>query len=290
MKKIIKLIVLIISLCVFSKVTAHEQNVIDLTKKGSISISLISSEKDKVSGAEITIYKLADATIKNNNLNFVFNEKLNTCKENIERGILTNNELECVLNNKIDGINDITDKDGKVTFNNLDLGLYLIMQKNDVKNFSKIKSFLLSIPTIENNKWIYDINGTPKIEISSLFDLTVVKEWNVINNDKIPYMIEVELLENGRVLDSVILNTENNWTYTWNQLIKSDSYSVREKNVPIGFTPTYSINNDIYVITNSQTLVQTGNMPWISYTLCLVGIICLTIGIYLDKRENNEKK
>lgn len=289
MKKVLKVMMLLISLMVIPRVWALESGELDLTKKGNIDIILSDNNNNLVNDAEITIYKLADATIKNNNLTYEYDTSLSSCKQNIDKGILSNNELECVLTNNITNITKTTNSLGKVEFKDLDLGLYLIMQTNEVKDYSKIKPFLLGLPTIEEDKWVYSISGTPKVEIKSLFDLNVLKEWNVLSNKKIPDSIEVELLENGEVIDKVTLSKENNWTHIWEQLPKSDSYSVREVNVPAGFTATYRIEDNKIIVTNSEKLVQTGNMPWIYEILGVVGITFILVGIILDRRKKYEK-
>lgn len=289
MKKVLKVMMLLISLMVIPRVWALESGELDLTKKGNIDIILSDNNNNLVNDAEITIYKLADATIKNNNLTYEYDTSLSSCKQNIDKGILSNNELECVLTNNITKITKTTNSLGKVEFKDLDLGLYLIMQTNEVKDYSKIKPFLLGLPTIEEDKWVYSISGTPKVEIKSLFDLNVLKEWNVLSNKKIPDSIEVELLENGEVIDKVTLSKENNWTHIWEQLPKSDSYSIREVNVPVGFTATYRIEDNKIIVTNSEKLVQTGDMPWIYELLGVVGITFILVGIILDRRKNYEK-
>lgn len=290
MKKVLKMVIVLVSLFITIPVMALESDELDLSKKGTINITLSDNENNVVSDAEITIYKLADATIKNNNLVFNYDDNLNTCAKNIDKGTLTNTELECILNANIKGISKNTDNLGKVTFKDLDLGLYLIIQTNDVKNYSKIKPFLLSIPVVSDNEWAYTVSGTPKVEVKSLFDLTVLKEWIIVNKKKTPESIEVELILNGEVLDKVELNSENNWEYTWEQIEKSDNYTVREVEVPEGFIATYRVDNtNRIIVTNSEKLVQTGNMPWIYEILGLVGITFILVGIILDRRKNYEK-
>lgn len=291
MKKVLKMVLVLISLFITVPVMALESKTLDLSKKGLINITLSDNENNVVNDAEITIYKLADATIKNNNLVFNYNENLNNCVKNIDEGVLTNTELECILNANIKGISKNTDNLGEVTFEELDLGLYLIMQTNDVKNYSKIKPFLLSMPIVSDNEWTYSVSGTPKVEVKSLFDLTVIKEWIIINKKKEPESIEVELILNGEVLDKVELNGENNWEYTWEQIEKSDNYTIREVEVPEGFIATYRVDNtNKLIVTNSEKLVQTGNMPWIYEILGLVGITFIIVGIVIDRRKNYEKK
>lgn len=75
--------------------------------------------------------------------------------------------------------------------------------------------------------------------------LAVYKNWND-DNDKAgarPDKIDVELLKNGKETGSTAeLSSENNWKYTFENLIKTDeygkdiSYSVKEISIPDGYT------------------------------------------------------
>ena len=68
MKKIKYLTILLLLLISPISVKA---DIVDFNKKGTITIELIeSTDNNKVSDAEITIYKLADAIDLNNNLSF----------------------------------------------------------------------------------------------------------------------------------------------------------------------------------------------------------------------------
>ena len=81
MKKIKYLTILLLLLISPISVKA---DIIDFNKKGTITIELIeSTDNTKVSDAEITIYKLADAIDLNNNLSFKFISELNECRVNL---------------------------------------------------------------------------------------------------------------------------------------------------------------------------------------------------------------
>ncbi len=90
---------------------------------------------------------------------------------------------------------------------------------------------------------------------------TVTKAWDDANNqDGIrPDSIEVQLLANGEATgDTVELNVENDWTYTWNGLPLNEAgvaieYSIDEIEIPEGYE--VSINNENHgnlVITNTH--------------------------------------
>ena len=264
-------------------------NIVDFKKKGSITITLNElKENTPVSNASITIYKLADAISDNSNLSFNYHESLLPYEKDIKDGNITNEILEVVKDNEIVNFSDKTNSDGIVEFNNLDLGLYLIEQTNNVEGYSVVSPFLVYIPKVIDNKWIYDIESTPKVDIIRLFDLSVEKVWNVSAGTDIPNKVVIELLKDNEVIDEIELNKENNWNYTWKQIEKSDKYSVREKDVPDGYTVTYEEKDSKFIVTNTLKLVQTGNNKLISPILALLGLILITIGFILEKRNKYE--
>lgn len=265
-----------------------DDNTVDFSRKGSISITLSDNiDNTTVEGAMITIYKVADAVDEDNNLKFSYDDKLNDCKDDLDKGNITNNVLTCVVNSNVVSYNGITNKYGTIKFNNLDLGLYLVIQTNEVEGYSKISPFLIMIPKTIDNSWNYDIEASPKIDIIKLFDLSVEKVWNV-NNTSIPKEVTIELLKNNEVVDTVTLNSKNNWTYTWKQIEKSDKYSVREKNVPLGYTATYRMEENKFIVTNTKTLAQTGQRLWLNLLLLSLGLLFVVIGVVLSKRKRYE--
>ena len=290
MRKGVYLLTIIMLLIGISPVLADtNNNIVDFSKKGTITITLSDgSGTDRVEGANIKIYKLADAYSKNSNLAFSYHEDLKDCKNSIEKNDLNEEVFECIHNSSVITKEGITDSFGYVSFDDLDLGLYLIEQINKVSGYSKIDSFVVYIPQFEEDSWVYKVDATPKVDIIRLFDLTVRKVWNVSSDSDTPNEVTVELLLNGKTIDTVILNKENNWIYTWNQIEKSDKYLVREINIPVGYTPTYQQKENMFIITNTKTLVQTGRISWIINLLVVVGLLFIMIGLLFQKKESND--
>ncbi|MBQ8682044.1 MAG: Cna B-type domain-containing protein [Bacilli bacterium] len=267
-----------------------DDNVVDFTKKGTIAISLSDSiEGTEVKGAAITIYKVADAYSKDSNLAFDYHSSVDKYKQDIEAGNITSSVLDIIKNSDMVSKEGITDGNGKVQFSNLDLGLYLVVQTNEVNGYSVIDPFLVMIPQVQDNSWVYDVEATPKVDIIKLFDLTVIKVWNVSTDTEVPKEVVVELLKDGEVIDTVKLNDGNGWTYSWRQIEKSDKYSVREKDVPKGYTVSYRTEGNKFIVINTKGLVQTGRQMWIISLSALVGLLFIVIGFICDKRERNEQ-
>lgn len=270
-----------------------DSNIIDLTKRGSIKINLLTSENEPIKGAEISIYKVADAKINNNNLLFENVFEINSCEADFAKiadGVVSNDLVSCITSTDTLKKNLITDINGKVEFNNLDLGLYLVVQDNMVKGYSKIDSYLVMIPYEVDNTWSYDSHSYPKTDIYKTIDITVVKEWNKQNeNSKLPDEVTIQLLKADEVIDTVILNKENNWRYTWFDIEKSDKYSVKEINIPNGYTATYKNEEYTFTVTNTDKLPQTGRSILPILILFMTGIFFIALALYEAKSEENEK-
>ena len=292
-KKIKYLLISIILLSIANiNVKANTTNNIDFNKLGTISLTLKENNEEKpITGANITIYQVATATIKDYNLSYIFNDNIKNCNldlSDISDNNLANNIDECIENLELETITKTTNEEGIAIFNNLELGLYLVKQTNNVYGYSNIDPFLVAIPTLENNMWIYDIKATPKTDVIRLIDIIVEKKWDTINNNNTPDKVLVQLLKKDEVIDTIILNNENNWTYTWTQIEASDEYSVKEIEIPAGYTATYRTVDNKFIITNTKTLVQTGQNILIIELLASLGLIFIVAGFIINKRNNYE--
>ena len=179
-------------------------------------------------------------------------------------------------------------------FDNLDLGLYLVKQTNKVKGYSTINSYLITIPKVVDNKFTYEISSKPKTDILRLIDINVKKIWNTPlsnKNDKenLPQYIEVGLYKDNELISKIKLNKDNNWSYTWEDLEKSDNYDIIEINVPKGYTATYKKVDNTVVITNTKTLVQTGNNNYLALIIGLFGVTFIMLGIFYNLKVKNEQ-
>lgn len=272
-------------------VLAQNDNLIDFSKKGSIAITLKESEsKAPISGVEITIYKVASMDIKDNNL--IFNyvngfENCNVSLDNLNNENLASSLEKCMVASSALKFTETTSTNGTVSFNNLDLGIYQVIQTKEKEGYSKIASFLVMIPENINNKWTYDIIAEPKTSIFEVMDLTIRKVWNNTILE-ITDKVTVSLLKGEDVIETVELNPDNNWTYTFENIEKSDDYSVLEVNVPTGYVATYQENNNIFTITNTDKLVQTGQNKILLLSLASIGLILLIVGLLFEKRKKYE--
>jgi hypothetical protein len=133
--------------------------------------------------------------------------------------------------------------------------------------------------------YVYDVNTTPKTEVAKLTDITIRKVWNTDKSTEAAKSITVQLLRNGNVIKTAILSEENHWQVTYSDLPASDAYSIKEVDVPKGFTATYKQNGYVFTVTNTSTLIQTGQLTWPIPVLAVSGMLLIAIGITLLQKK-----
>ena len=292
MKKIKYLIVLALLLLTnISSPQASEQHTVDFSKKGEITVTLLETTTSvPLSGATVTIYQVAIASELNHQLTFDYVDSLSTCDvplNDLSSPTLAENLTACLPDADVASITKVTDEFGQVTFDNLTLGLYLVSQTSPAPGYSTFDNFLVVLPEARDNTWHYSIEALPKTAIIKVIDLSVKKVWNN-NNYAISDYVTINLLKGEELIDTIQLNPENNWTHTWESLPESDEYSVEEIDIPNGYQATYRFENNTFIVTNTNTLVQTGNNLLLIEFLALFGIIFIVIGIIYEKRTYHD--
>lgn len=183
----------------------------------------------------------------------------------------------------------VTDAEGALRFDDLAEGLYLITGSSltvDKVTYNPT-SFMVSIPY----EGEYELEVEPKYTLDTEedepFELRVIKIWDDKDSPERPKNITVQLIEDGVVIDEVVLSAENNWRHTWTGLDSGKTYNVSEKDVPDDYTVTVERDETGFFITNKNdtppppttTPPQTGQLWWPVPVLFGAGCLLLTIGI-----------
>ncbi len=252
---------------------------VDWGKTGSVSVTLKDGET-AVAGAEITLYQVADAVERNSNLHFVFTDAFADCggtPEELQNTAEIQRLADYAEKENIGGKTLRTDENGFLCFDGLPLGLYLAVQSGSAAGYSDCSPFLAAIPAESDGDWIYDIDATPKTDVVRLVDITVKKVWNDGGKNR-PESVTVQLRDGDTVVDTVRLNAQNGWSHTWTGMRQGDAWSVRETGVPKGYTPTYQKNGLVYTVTNTSTLIQTGQLKWPVPLMAGAGLLLFAVG------------
>ena len=81
------------------------------------------------------------------------------------------------------------------------------------------------------------------------------------------------------------LGEGNNWTYTWKDLDGAGDWSVLETGIPKGYAPSYRTKDGVVTVTNTASLIQTGQMNWPIPVLGGLGLLLLAYGFIVMTRK-----
>lgn len=204
-------------------------------------------------------------------------------------------------------------------------GLYLLLGGQYVSG-SKVYTaepslVLLPAPGGAGTQWDYDVTVTPKYTVRSTgtspgssISRRVIKVWNDADNkDSRPQSVTIQLLQNGKVYDTVTLSGQNNWRYTWKDLDPRSQWTVAEREVP-GYTVAVSRSGATFTVTNTAgpegpgipkdpegpdipetpkdpvvpkgpTLPQTGMLWWPVPVLAAAGILLIVVGCARGRKD-----
>ena len=281
------LTILLISTCSYT-VFAEEYNP-NLT--GSISVTLTDKKQSEaIVGAELSLYYVATVIMdENGNLIYDYTNDFKQLDCAIDDAELATKLDLFVSQHSIPSVKTTTNINGTAMCAELPLGLYFIKQTGAVEGFAPCTPFLVTVPNEKDGKYLYEVNASPKTEVARLTSITIKKVWNTDKSTDAADSVTVQLLRNGNVVKTAILNMQNNWQVTYSDMPESDAYSVKEVDVPKGFTATYKQQDYVFTVTNTSTLIQTGQLIWPIPVLAISGMLLIAVGIILlqKKRKTN---
>lgn len=148
-------------------ITALAHDVPDLSRKGSIHIVMSHGGK-AVPGGSLTLYRVGAVHEEDGNYGFVLTGAFigsGVSLEDIQSAGLAKELADYVKAQKISGTTQKIAKDGTVTFSDLEPGLYLLVQHKAAEGYYEAAPFLVSVPMMEDGRYIYDVDASPKVEI-----------------------------------------------------------------------------------------------------------------------------
>lgn len=166
-KRLMALCFIMLFLCSWGY-TAYAHEVPDLSKKGSILVTMTYDGKT-VPGGTLTLYPVG--AIKEDDGNYSFALTGDFVGSGADLSDCSSDRLAKELANyagtkKLPGTMGTIGKDGVVSFSNLTLGLYLLVQEDAADGYNKVDPFLVSVPMNENGAYIYEVNASPKVEVT----------------------------------------------------------------------------------------------------------------------------
>lgn len=274
----------------------------DMAQSGSIRVQLRDAAFSGANvGGKLELHKVGDAIEANNNLTFMPTaafEASGISLSDVQALGLAQQFADYAKAQNLTGATASATASADAVFSNLSTGLYLLVQTEAATGYLPISPFLVSVPmySTSDGGWNYQIDAAPKVQPipKAPVELTVIKKWKDNSSAKRPTEVTVDLLKDGTVAESVTLNKNNSWTYTWKELNPSYTWTVKEE-VPDGYTASYSTKGHITTITNTSNtyqepdkLIQTGQLNWPVPILVCAGLALIITGVLLTHRRKQD--
>ena len=241
-----------------------------------------------VSNMQVSLYRVADENYK---LTDSFSQYSIDLKQDVQGAA---NALENrILMDGIEADACVTsDSLSTANFTGLTTGIYLVVGKE------VFQDGVFYMPQVSLVSLSGDLNVDLKYETSDKPSrIHVLKVWKRDSKKSRPKSIEVCLLRSdGIVVDRVVLNSDNQWSYTWNHLSTLYTYRVMETSVPSGYKESCTREKDTIVLTNTgnytdkvekkdEELPNSGQLWWPVPVLLFVGLVLFGLGRHLKNEE-----
>ena len=145
----------------------------DYDQPGSITVDILLGDGTPVPGGSLTAYLVAEARYDDGNNDFVYAAPFGdgvVDAEAINNAEAGAPKLAAALAEKIGGAQPVgkaeVNASGRAVFSDLKLGLYLIVQDTPAPGYEPVRSFLVTVPTWDGEKLVYDVTANPKPSIS----------------------------------------------------------------------------------------------------------------------------
>lgn len=241
-----------------------------------------------VSNIQVSLYRVAD---ENYNLVDSFSHYSIDLKQDVQGAA---NALENrILMDGIEADASVTsDSLSTASFTGLETGIYLVVGK-EVFQDGVFYMPQVSLVSLSGNLSV-DLKYETSVKPSRIH---VLKVWKKDNKKSRPKSIEVCLLRSdGIVVDKVVLNSDNQWSTTWDHLSTLYTYRVMETSVPSGYKESCTREKDTIVLTNTgnftdkvekkdEVLPNSGQLWWPVPVLLFVGLVLFGLGRHLKNEE-----
>ena len=163
-------VVLSVMLLLINNVTifAISGSEIDMDQTGSISIT-IKYDDEPVAGGSLTLYKVASISLDDGNLSYLPTSEFEGFESDFSDALdskLADELKDYVDEKKLEGTIKEFDDNGKISYEGLELGLYLMIQREAADGFYELNPFLVSVPgETEDGIVLYNVDASPKVEI-----------------------------------------------------------------------------------------------------------------------------
>ena len=205
---------------------------------------------------------------------------------------------------------------GELLFDHLTPGLYLVIGETATIDSYIYTSapFFVAIPNRnpETGEFIYEQSVRAKfnreaVPVEKTVTRKVLKIWDDEGNeDKRPKEVTVRLFCDQQEYDKVVLNDQNNWRYTWEELPADHEWLVAEDPV-LDYSTSIELEGVTFTVKNSNVKINPPDTPptppetppeiprtglywWPVLVLAVAGLFFLTLGFLRRRTSGYDKK
>ena len=123
------------------------------------------------------------------------------------------------------------------------------------KDETKTLTVTLTVPLTLGNEFmdrVGEVDWEFTVEAFDESQLTVRKVWSDGNRWHENDSVKVNLLKDGAVDQTVELNAQNQWAYTFDHLVEGHTWTAEEAEVPSGYRVSYQTEGTTVTITNTR--------------------------------------
>ncbi len=137
--------------------------------KSSITVEFQDENDNVVYDGVLTLYQVALLEQDNGDMVYTLTSAFSGCGVSLDNIISDSTALASQLSDyvtahSITGIS-VNNTNGKVVFDNLQLGLYLIVQTAESNGYYTMNPFVVSVPLDINDTWVYTVDASPKVGV-----------------------------------------------------------------------------------------------------------------------------
>lgn len=272
--------------------------------EGSLTVTY-QYQKAALNNADISLYRLADWSAKggytptgdfaNHTAYPVDWDILNADQQTLRD--FANTMAGYIAVNKPAAENTLkTDSAGVATFNQLKDGLYLAVVAPYQGNVltCQTAAMLVALPNVHKDaaeQRTLSIEPKADCAVPPTTTISVTKVWKDKDQSKRPESVTMNLLQDGKIYDSIMLNNANDWKYTWKGLQAKHEYTVVEANVPGNYTALVDRENNDYTVTNTAKTgsAKTGaSVAIIAGIVIVLAIAGIAIAVIVRKKNTSE--
>lgn len=246
-KKTITLLVALIAVftSLLAPATAYAYEDMDMTRNGNASLTL----QLPAPSSNVKLYFVADMdaqmkiTMKEEYKNLgVTLDDADSADDWAKKAELMSTQL---IGSGIEPAVAATDDQNQAVFQNLSFGIYLVVVegcKTDTVNYKVTPNFISVPNSTDGNTWIYDVSATLKYEAEPTptpspekVKFVVKKLWEKDGKGATrPTEIKIKIMKRLNDTDpwtdveTVTLNSKNNWTYSWSAEADGSTWTIQE--------------------------------------------------------------